>query len=126
MTAFRWILLGAVVAAAAGYLAYSATGTGVSYYRTVAEVRAAPGGPDVRVLGTVEGVRRGPSPLDVRFDAVDAGYSMPVVYHGQVPDIFRDGVQVVVEGSMGSDGRFHAASLLTKCPSRFTAGKSTG
>ncbi len=122
----RWILLGAIVAACAGYLVYSATATGVAYYRTVAEVKAAPGGSDVRVLGTVRDVQR-TGPLDVRFDAVDAGYSMPVVYHGQVPDIFRDGVQVVVEGSMAADGAFHARTLLTKCPSRFTAGsKGTG
>ncbi|HEX6489564.1 MAG TPA: cytochrome c maturation protein CcmE [Candidatus Dormibacteraeota bacterium] len=122
----RWILLGALVAACAGYLVYSATGTGVAYYRTVAEVKAAPGGSDVRVLGTVRDVTYGPTPLDVRFDAVDAGYTMAVTYHGQLPDIFRNGVQVVVEGSMGRDGTFHAATLLTKCPSRFTAGKSTG
>jgi cytochrome c-type biogenesis protein CcmE len=119
----RWILLGAVVAACAGYLVYSATGSGVAYYRTVAEVKATPRGPDVRVLGTVEHVQD-TGPLDVRFDAVDAGYSMTVVYHGQVPDIFRDGVQVVVEGAMGRDGAFHARTLLTKCPSRFTAAPS--
>lgn len=120
----RWILLGAIVAACAGYLVYSATATGVAYYRTVAEVKAAPGGSDVRVLGTVRDVQH-TSPLDVRFDAVDAGYSMPVVYHGQVPDIFRNGVQVVVEGRMGRDGAFHATTLLTKCPSRFTSGGSS-
>ena len=51
---------------------------------------------------------------------------MPVAYHGQVPDIFRTGVQVVVTGSMGPDGVFHATTLLTKCPSRFTAGKQSG
>ena len=123
MTWFRWTLLGAVVAASAGYLIYSASGTGVAYYRTVAEVKAAPGGQDVRVLGTVEDVRHGASPLDVSFDAVDAGYSMPVIYHGQVPDIFRAGVQVVVTGTFGSDRVFHATTLLTKCPSRFTAAK---
>ena len=121
----RWILLGAVVAACAGYLVYSASGTGVAYYRTVAEVKGAPGAGDVRVLGTVRDVTH-PGPLDVRFDAVDAGYSMPVAYHGQVPDIFRNGVQVVVEGTMGADGVFHARTLLTKCPSRFTAGSQSG
>lgn len=125
MTRPRWILLGAVVAACAGYLVYSATATGVSYYRTVAEVKAAPGGPGVRVLGTVRNLQHS-GPLDVSFDAVDGRYSMPVVYHGQVPDIFRDGVQVVVEGSMNADGAFHATTLLTKCPSRFTAGTPGG
>jgi cytochrome c-type biogenesis protein CcmE len=113
------------VAACAGYLVYSATATGVAYYRTVAEVKAAPGGSGVRVLGTVRNVTH-TGPLDVRFDAVDAGYSMPVAYHGQVPDIFRNGVQVVVEGTMGADGVFHARTLLTKCPSRFTTAPPNG
>jgi cytochrome c-type biogenesis protein CcmE len=122
----RWALLGAIVAACAAYLVYAASGTGVAYYRTVAEVKAAPAGQDVRVLGTVRNLRSGGSPLDVSFDAVDGGYAMPVAYHGQVPDIFRAGVQVVVTGSMGSDGVFHATTLLTKCPSRFTAGKPSG
>lgn len=122
----KWGVLGLVVAACAGYLIYSASGTGVAYYRTVAEVKAAPGGQDVRVLGTIENVQHGGSPLDVRFDAVDGGYSMPVAYHGQVPDIFRPGVQVVVTGAMGADGVFHATTLLTKCPSRFTAGGAQG
>lgn len=125
MTWFKWVLLGAVVAACAGYLAYSASGTGVAYYRTVAEVKGDPGGADVRVLGTIENVRRGPSPLDVRFDAVAGGYTLPVAYHGQVPDLFKAGVQVVVQGAMGRDGVFHATTLLTKCPSRFTAASSS-
>ena len=125
MTPLRWALLGALVAACVGYLVYTASGTGVAYYRTVAEVKARPGGDDVRVLGTAEDVHTGATPLDVTFTAVQGAYRMPVAYHGQVPDIFKNGVQVVVEGRMGSDGVFHADSLLTKCPSRFTAGKGT-
>ena len=125
MRPLGWAIVGTVVAACVGYLVYAASGTGVAYYRTVAEVKAAPSGQDVRVLGTVGDVRQGASPLDVTFDAVDAGYTMRVAYHGQVPDIFRAGVQVVVIGSMGSDGVFHATTLLTKCPSRFTAAKSS-
>ena len=121
MTVFKWSLLAAVVAVCVGYLIYAASWSGVSYYRTVAEVKARPG-PDVRVLGTAQDVKQGASPLDVTFVEVDHGYRMPVAYHGQVPDIFKNGVQVVVEGRMGADGVFHASSLITKCPSKFTAG----
>jgi hypothetical protein len=45
--------------------------------------------------------------------------SIPVVYAGTVPDIFREGIQVVVEGKMGSDGTFEAETLLAKCPSKY-------
>jgi len=54
----RWVLLGAIVAACAGYLVYSATATGVAYYRTVAEVKAAPGGSGVeRLAGKARSLR---------------------------------------------------------------------
>ena len=49
---------------------------------------------------------------------------MPVDYRGALPDIFRPGIQVVVEGRFQRDGVFHADQLLAKCPSRFQA-KST-
>ena len=46
---------------------------------------------------------------------------MTVDYRGTLPDIFKPGIQVVVEGRTGGDGVFHARTLLAKCPSRFTA-----
>ncbi len=47
--------------------------------------------------------------------------SVPVVYSGVVPDPFREGREVIVEGSMRG-GTFVAEpdSLVTKCPSKFT------
>jgi cytochrome c-type biogenesis protein CcmE len=50
---------------------------------------------------------------------------VPVVYHGSVPDLFRSGRDVVVDGAM-RHGVFVAkpGSLITKCPSHY-AGKSS-
>jgi cytochrome c-type biogenesis protein CcmE len=47
--------------------------------------------------------------------------SVPVVYAGVVPDPFREGREVIVEGQM-RQGTFVAErdSLVTKCPSKFT------
>ena len=47
-----------------------------------------------------------------------------VVYHGQVPDLFRVGRRVIVTGRM-ANGAFLATkdSLVTKCPSKYTAKK---
>lgn len=119
----RWAVIGAVVAAAAGYLVWTASGSTANYYRTVAEVRRDPASPrDARVLGTVQDdVQRLDGGLEVRFTAAEGGASMPVDYRGTVPDIFQPGIQVVVEGRLGPDGVFHARSLLAKCPSRFSA-----
>jgi len=42
----------------------------------------------------------------------------------EVPDMFKDGAEVVVEGTVsgrGDDAVFHATNLLAKCPSKFQA-----
>jgi cytochrome c-type biogenesis protein CcmE len=44
--------------------------------------------------------------------------SVPVVFRGSVPDLFRKGRDVVVVGSM-SNGVFVADQLSTKCPSKY-------
>jgi cytochrome c-type biogenesis protein CcmE len=118
----RWLTLGAVVAACVAYLVYAATGTTAEYYRTVAEVRGTPAGAaDVRVLGTVQNdVQITDGGLHVRFTSTKGGASMPVDYRGPLPDIFKPGIDVVVEGRLGPDGVFHARTLLAKCPSRFS------
>ena len=120
-----WLKLGGagvVVAACVGYLVWSAAGSSAQYYQTIAEVQAhaAPG--DVRVLGVVQDdVQTLDGGQEVRFTARDQGAAMPVDYRGALPDIFKPGIQVVVEGRPGADGVFHARTLLAKCPSRFTA-----
>lgn len=117
----RWALPGAVVAACVGYLIYSASGGGTPYYLTVSELRAkAPSG-DVRVAGVVQDdVQKTDGGLHVTFTEKDATAAMPVDYTGTLPDIFRPGITVVAEGSLGHDGVFHARTLLAKCPSRFS------
>jgi cytochrome c-type biogenesis protein CcmE len=122
----RWISLAAVVAACVGYLVYSATGKTAEYYQTISEAKAgSASAASVRVLGTVQDdVQKLDGGQEVRFTASDGGSAMLVDYRGTVPDIFKPGIQVVVEGRTGQDGVFHAQTLLAKCPSRFTAGGS--
>ena len=109
-----------VVAACVGYLAWTATGSTAEYYQTISEVKSHPQAGDVRVLGTVEdGYQKDGG--TVSFTASDGSDHLDVVYTGTLPDIFKAGIQVVVEGRQGADGVFHARTLLAKCPSRFTA-----
>jgi cytochrome c-type biogenesis protein CcmE len=60
----------------------------------------------------------------MRFRLRDIGGSqtVPVVYHGTVPDLFQPGRDVSVRGSL-QNGVFVAErdSLVTKCPSKYTA-----
>lgn len=121
----RWAGIAAVLAACVGYLVFTATASNAQYYRTVAELRADPAAGESRVLGTVQpDIQRLDGGLEVRFTALQDGAALPVDYRGQLPDIFRPGIQVVVEGRLEPDGVFHARTLLAKCPSRFTAAPS--
>jgi cytochrome c-type biogenesis protein CcmE len=61
----------------------------------------------------------------LRFVLRDDGsaQSVPVVYHGSIPDPFRVGRRVLVTGKL-ENGAFQAQqdSLITKCPSKYSAG----
>jgi cytochrome c-type biogenesis protein CcmE len=54
-------------------------------------------------------------------DREDPSASIPVEYTGQVPDPFREGREVIVEGEL-VNGTLVAEkdSLITKCPSKFS------
>ncbi|TME23299.1 MAG: cytochrome c maturation protein CcmE [Chloroflexi bacterium] len=118
--AMRWGLPGAVVAACVGYLIYSASGGATEYYMTVSELQAHATAGDVRVAGVVQDDVHKSDGLHVTFTEKDGTASMPVQYTGTLPDIFKPGITVVVEGKLGGDGVFHARTLLAKCPSRFS------
>ncbi len=121
ISGLKWTALGVVVAACVGYLVYSASGGSSEYYLTVSELRSRATSGDVRVAGVVQNdVQRSDGGLQVQFTEKDGTASMPVDYHGTLPDIFRPGITVVAEGRLGADGIFHARSVLAKCPSRFS------
>jgi cytochrome c-type biogenesis protein CcmE len=56
----------------------------------------------------------------------DNAVRMPVSYTGTVPDLFRQGREVVVEGTL-RNGAFVATpgTLSTKCPSKYAPAKKT-
>ena len=117
----KWGAPVAVVAACVGYLIYSASGGSAEYYLTVSELRNHAQTGDVRVAGVVQDdVHKSQGGLRVTFTEKDGTASMPVEYSGALPDIFKPGITVVAEGRLGSDGVFHARTLLAKCPSRFS------
>jgi cytochrome c-type biogenesis protein CcmE len=69
-----------------------------------------------RIGGLVEvgSVKREPDGLTVRFIVTDTAKSMPVVYKGILPDLFKEGKGVVAEGKLGSDGVFASTQVLAK------------
>jgi cytochrome c-type biogenesis protein CcmE len=106
-----------LLASALVYTSFS----GATEAKTPSQVLAAGEGESYELTGRVaEGsVRRG-EPLRFRIRDRAGSTSVPVVYEGVVPDPFREGREVIVEGRM-KDGTFVAErdSLVTKCPSKF-------
>ena len=126
----RFLIAGILILAGLAYLAFTVTKASAVYYLTVPELYArgaAAAQRPVRVSGIVDAgsIERDSSAFVTRFTASDSGGTLPVTYKGPVPDIFQPGIQVVVEGKLGSDGVFHADTLLTKCPSHFQAATVT-
>ncbi|MDH5540108.1 MAG: cytochrome c maturation protein CcmE [Rhizobacter sp.] len=69
-----------------------------------------------RIGGLVEmgSIRRDGSSLTVNFVVTDMAKTIPVVYTGLLPDLFREGKGVVAQGKLGSDGVFRAEQVLAK------------
>jgi len=69
-----------------------------------------------RVGGLVEDgtVMRQKDALTVHFKVTDGAESVPVVFTGILPDLFKEGKGVVAEGRVGPDGVFKAAQVLAK------------
>ena len=61
-----------------------------------------------RIGGMVEtgSVKRQGDGLTVRFNVTDTAKTIPVVYTGILPDLFREGKGVVAQGKLGADGVF--------------------
>jgi cytochrome c-type biogenesis protein CcmE len=89
-------------------------------------------GQDVLLVGTVVGhvdgnaQQTGGMRFVLKDDHGPAATRARVAYSGSVPDLFRTGRQVVVEGTL-RNGTFVAkpGSLVTKCPSKYTPAKSS-
>jgi cytochrome c-type biogenesis protein CcmE len=117
---------GLVVACATGAMAFLGGSASWQYYLTVDECLAdAPAlvGRRVRVNGTIA-----PGSLAVvegrtsaSFVLSGTGRGLPVDGSGPLPDNLADGMQVVVEGRLGRDGRFQGDHVLTRCASKYRA-----
>ena len=44
----------------------------------------------------------------------DTAQTVPVVYTGLLPDLFKEGKGVVAQGTLGADGTFKATEVLAK------------
>jgi len=109
---------GLAALAAAAALVLTAFQENLVFFFTPSQVAAneAPQGRTFRIGGMVEtgSVRRQPDGVTVRFIVTDTARSIPVVYQGALPDLFKEGKGVVAQGRIGPDGVFQAKEVLAK------------
>ena len=76
----------------------------------------APVGRTFRIGGLVEtgSLKRDTDGLTIRFVVTDTANTIPVVYKGILPDLFKEGRGCVAQGKVGSDGVFYADQIMAK------------
>jgi len=116
----RFALIGAGVGALAiaTMLVLNAFQSNLVFFFTPTQVaeKEAPIGRTFRIGGMVEAgsLRREADGLTVHFTVTDTAKTVPVVYKGILPDLFKEGKGVVAQGKLGPDGAFSASEVLAK------------
>ncbi len=124
-----WVLGGAIVMLAVfAWLLLGGLEKNVVFFLTPQELLAK--GADgidvpVRLGGQVKpgSVKWDAQALDLRFTVTDGAREMQVHSTGAPPQMFRDGMGVIVEGRVGTGGVFEASNLLVKHSNEYRAPK---
>lgn len=112
-----------------GYLIASGVTKDSVYFLNVGEALATEPAQlkQARLFGNVadrdiQQLKPGPGVSFTLLDKDNPGQTMKVSYRGAVPDTFKVGAEVIVEGGMADtpEGKvFTANTLITKCPSKY-------
>ncbi|MGH8426633.1 MAG: cytochrome c maturation protein CcmE [Gammaproteobacteria bacterium] len=118
------VVAGIIVGVGVGVgVALKAFSGNLLYYYTPTQTFAKDPGPNrvFRLGGLVEkgSVKREPGSLTVRFVVTDNKRSIPVIFTGVLPDLFRPGQGVIANGHMGPGGVFVADDVLAKHDSKY-------
>lgn len=118
------IVVSSIILCIIGYLTYTGIRDTMVYHLTVSELLAkGPPGENVglRVGGEVipDSIQWNPKDLKLSFRVRDGESSLQVDYQGVVPDSFKPGKEVIVEGKYTAEGLFRAATIMPTCPSKY-------
>ena len=115
---FAMIAVGIAALGIAATLVLNAFQKNLVFFFTPTQVAAneVPQGRTFRIGGLVVpgSVKRQPDGVTVLFAVTDTAKTMPVLYRGPLPDLFREGKGVVTQGRLGPDGVFQASEVLAK------------
>ncbi len=112
----QMIVVGAAMLALATGLVGYAMRDGIEFFRTPGQIAGHPprDGERFRLGGLVEEGSVVPgSGGEIRFTVTDGGASLPVVFAGIPPDLFREGQGVIATGTL-VDGTFVATEVLAR------------
>jgi len=114
----RLVLIGLAlfVLALAAALALSALRDNVVFFHSPTEIaqKKVEPGMRIRIGGLVKPGSIKRDGLEASFEVTDGGASLPVVFTGVLPDLFREGQGVVAEGALQANGSFRADTVLAK------------
>ena len=104
----RFLIGGLIVFLAIAYLGYMGFQGSATYYYTVSELvhqGNSVHGENVNVTGQVAAgsVEKESGSLVLRFTIIEGGENLPVVYRGVVPDAFKVGNDIVIEGHLNPE-----------------------
>ena len=113
-----WIAAGVAGLGVATALVLNAFQSNLVFFFTPTQVaqNEAPKDRIFRIGGLVEegSVVREKDALTVRFKVTDTARTIPVVFTGILPDLFKEGKGVVAQGRLNTDGIFKANEVLAK------------
>ena len=120
-----------IVAALLIWLTVSGFNENMQYYVSIKEIKNM--GEDAQTKGLrVKGflvpgsLQTSPSSLEVSFVIEEDNEQMTVHYAKELPDTFKDGSEVLVEGKYMAAGYFDAEVLMAKCPSKYEGEEDYG
>jgi cytochrome c-type biogenesis protein CcmE len=111
-----FIVAGVAGLGIAAYLVASAFRNNLVFFFSPTQVAAkeAPVGRTFRIGGLVQEGTLKRDGLKAEFIVTDTAASVPVVYNGILPDLFKEGRGCVAQGKISADGVFHADQVLAK------------
>jgi cytochrome c-type biogenesis protein CcmE len=115
----RILIGGLIILGALTYIIYGGAKEALVYFYTPSELeaKAKPSADKFLRMGgmVVQGsLKKDVKNLTYNFQLTDGSATVPVTFKGVPPDLFADGKGAVVEGRLGSDGVFHATTIMAK------------
>ncbi len=121
LPSMKFFLPTLLIVLAVGYLITSSTSQTLIYYYSVEEFQSQLNrlqSRGIRINGKAAGIETQGG--ECRFQVVGEQESLDVVYRGLLPDTFKEGSEVVIEGRWDSGRQhFRATTVLAKCPSKY-------